>query len=75
LYRFRVANQLLIFGVRPDLAQWTTSANTNVKPTNDVRADWLSAKYETFGYKTTSAQDIGHQKVTDNRLNRDTQSD
>lgn len=36
-----------------------------------IRADWLSVKYETFGFKTTSVHDIGHQKVTDNGLNRE----
>jgi hypothetical protein len=36
-----------------------------------IRADWLSVKYETFGFKNTSVHDIGHQKVTDNGLNRE----
>ena len=36
-----------------------------------IRADWLSVKYETFGFKTTSVHDIGHQKITDNGLNRE----
>jgi hypothetical protein len=35
-----------------------------------IRADWLSVKYATFGFKNTSVHDIGHQKVTDNGLNR-----
>jgi len=33
-----------------------------------IRADWLSAKYATFGFKNTSVHDIGHNKVTDNGL-------
>ncbi len=36
-----------------------------------IRADWLSVKYDTFGFKTTSVHDIGHQKVTDNGLNHE----
>jgi hypothetical protein len=36
-----------------------------------IRADWLSVKYDTFGFKNTSVHDIGHQKVTDNGLNRE----
>ena len=31
-----------------------------------IRADWLSVKYDTFGFKTTSVHDIGHGKTTDN---------
>jgi hypothetical protein len=33
-----------------------------------IRADWLSAKYATFGFKNTSVHDIGHNKITDNGL-------
>ncbi len=33
-----------------------------------IRADWLSVKYEAFGFKTTSVHDIGHGKKTDNGL-------
>lgn len=33
-----------------------------------IRADWLSTKYETFGFKRTSVHDIGHNKTTDNGL-------
>src|SRR5207249_1026665 len=33
-----------------------------------IRADWLSVKYDTFGFKTTSVHDIGHGKTTDNGL-------
>ena len=33
-----------------------------------IRADWLSVKYESLGFKTTSVHDIGHGKTTDNGL-------
>ena len=33
-----------------------------------IRADWLSAKYERFGFGSTSVHDIGHHKVTANGL-------
>lgn len=33
-----------------------------------IRADWLSTKYSTFGFKRTSVHDIGHNKTTDNGL-------
>ena len=31
-----------------------------------IRADWLSVKYDTFGFKTTSVHDIGPGTTTDN---------
>jgi hypothetical protein len=31
-----------------------------------IRADWLSVRYDTVGFKTTSVHDIGHGKTTDN---------
>jgi len=33
-----------------------------------IRADWLSAKYASFGFKRTSVHDIGHNKTTDNGM-------
>jgi hypothetical protein len=33
-----------------------------------IRADWLSTKYESFGFGSTSVHDIGHNKVTGNGL-------
>ena len=33
-----------------------------------IRADWLSAKYESFGFGAVSVHDIGHHKVTANGL-------
>ena len=33
-----------------------------------IRADWLSVKYETLGFKTTTVHDIGHGLSTDNGL-------
>ena len=33
-----------------------------------IRADWLSAKYASFGFGGTSVHDIGHNKVTANGL-------
>jgi hypothetical protein len=33
-----------------------------------IRADWLSTKYESFGFGSTSVHDIGHNKVTRNGL-------
>lgn len=33
-----------------------------------IRADWLSAKYESFGFGSASVHDIGHHKVTANGL-------
>ena len=43
---------------------------TGLTNTISIRADWLSVKYATFGFKRTSVHDIGHQKVTDNGLKR-----
>ena len=33
-----------------------------------IRADWLSTKYESFGFGSTSVHDIGHNKATKNGL-------
>lgn len=33
-----------------------------------IRADWLSAKYASFGFGSTSVHDIGHHKLTANGL-------
>lgn len=33
-----------------------------------IRADWLSAKYDSFGFGSTSVHDIGHNKKTANGL-------
>lgn len=44
---------------------------TGLTNTISIRADWLSVKYATFGFKNTSVHDIGHQKTTDNGLNRE----
>jgi hypothetical protein len=44
---------------------------TGLTNTISIRADWLSVKYATFGFKNTSVHDIGHQKTTDNGMNRD----
>ena len=44
---------------------------TGLTNTISIRADWLSVKYATFGFKNTSVHDIGHQKTTDNGMNRE----
>jgi hypothetical protein len=35
-----------------------------------IRADWLSTKYTSFGFGSTSVHDIGHNKVTANGLKK-----
>lgn len=40
-----------------------------------IRADWLSAKYASFGFGSTSVHDIGHHKTTANGLASDAARD